>query len=109
MAYSNPKNELQAAWVLLRLDLREAAAAHRSAAAARIAALPATPPDPAVVEPIARLIVEQLQRETSADEPSPTLRILKKTFRPSPADKRCQRIQKTFNAYLKAWQAQSAG
>jgi hypothetical protein len=109
VANQTPRQELQAAWVVLRLGLREAAALQRSVAAPRIAALPAAPPDPSVVEPLARLLVDQLARESAEGEPSPTLRLVKRAFRPSQADKRRRNIEKAFNDYLKAWQAQKTG
>jgi len=109
LADSSTRKELQSAWVLLRLGMREAAATYRSSMAPRISALPAAPPDPATVEPIARHLVEQLRREAAEGEASPTLRLLKKTFRPNVAEKRRRNLEKTFNAYLKTWQAQKSG
>jgi len=86
--------------------MREAAAAHRSPVAARVSALPAVPPDPSEVEPIARLLVGELARESAEGEASPTLRLLKKTFRPNKAEKTRRNVEKMFNSYLKAWKAQ---
>jgi len=89
--------------------MREAAATYKSSMATRISALPAAPPDPESVEPIARRLVEELTREAAEGEASPTLRLLKKTFRPNKAEKRRRNLEKTFNAYLKLWQAQKSG
>jgi hypothetical protein len=102
----NSRRELQSAWVLLRLGMREAAAAYRSPVAPRISALPAAPPDPAEVEPIARRLMEELAREAGEGEASPTVRLLKKTFRPNEAEKKRRNVEKTFNDYLKVWRAQ---
>lgn len=109
MANPTSRKELQSAWVLLRLGMREAAAAHRSPVAPRISALPAVPPDPASVEPIATRLIEELAREAAEGEASPTMRLLKKTFRPNEAEKTRRNIAKTFNDYLRLWQAQKPG
>ena len=106
MAEPTSKKELQAAWVLLRLGMREAASEYRSSAAARVSALPAVPPDPSSVEPLARLLVDQLARESAGGEASPTIRLLKKTFRPNDAERTRRNLEKAFNDYLKAWRGQ---
>jgi hypothetical protein len=106
LATPTTRKELQAAWVLLRLALREAAADHRSSLAPRISALPAVSPDPASVEPIAQTLVGELSREAGEGERSPTVRLLKKTFRPNKAEKRRRHVQKAFNDYLRLWKAQ---
>ncbi len=103
------RKELQSAWVLLRLGMREAAAAYRSPVAPRISALPAVPPDPASVEPIARHLIEELAREAGKGEASPIIRLLKRTFRPNEAEKTRRNVEKTFNDYVKLWQAQKPG
>ena len=109
MAEPTSKKQLQEAWVLLRLGLREAAAAYNSPFAARISALPAIPPDPKFVEPLARRLVEEMTREAGEGELSPTIRLLKKTFRPNDAEKKRRNIEKTFNSYLSLWQGRQTG
>jgi hypothetical protein len=103
------RKELQSAWVLLRLGMREAAAAYGSPMAPRINALPAVPPDPASVEPVASHLIEELALRAAEGETSPTIRLLKKTFRPNEAEKTRRNVEKTFNDYVKLWQAQKPG
>jgi hypothetical protein len=90
--------------VVLRLGLREAASSYRSPQLPRVNALPAEPPDPETVGPIARRLAEELAHEAAEGEASPTVRLLKKTFRPNEAEKTRRSLEKAFNAYLKVWQ-----
>jgi hypothetical protein len=100
------KKQLQSAWVLLRFEMRDAASASRMPVLPRVNALPAEPPDPVSVEPTARNIIDALAKKAAEGEASPTIRLLKKAFRPNEAEKRRRKIEKLFNAYLKAWETQ---
>jgi hypothetical protein len=99
----SPRKELESAWVVLRLALRNAAKQYAPRLLERASGLGAQPSDPAQVEPIARKLNEMLGEEAGAGQASPTLRLLKNTFRPSDAERERRNLEKAFNAYLELW------
>jgi len=96
---------LGASWQVFRLTLRDVAAEYARAHAARIASLPLEPTDPERLAPVVHAVLSELQRDSVAEEASPVLRAVKKTFRPSAEERDERRLKRAFDAYARAWQA----
>jgi hypothetical protein len=101
------RKELQSAWMVLRLAIRNAATQYAPRHVERAGTLGGQPLDPAQVEPLARRLNEELAQQAGEGEASPTVRFFKNTFRPSDAEKERRNLEKAFNAYLDAWRAQT--
>ncbi len=106
---SSSSQAIKSAWVILRLGIRDAARTHRSPQMSRADALPVDPPEPEKVEPILRRLVEELSLEAAEGEKSPTMRLLKQTFKPNKAELQRRNLEKAFKDYRKAWDSKSQG
>ena len=53
-------------------------------------------------------ILAELDRSCAAEEASPVLRVIKRTFRPSREEQYRKRLKKAFDAYSGAWRARAA-
>ncbi|MBK8594788.1 MAG: hypothetical protein IPP07_31605 [Holophagales bacterium] len=99
---------LGAAWQVFRFTLRDTAAEYAKAHMTRIASLPLEPTDPDRVAPFVSAVLAELDRSSVADEASPVLRAMQKTFRPTREQKYRRRLAKAFDAYGSAWRARPA-
>ena len=97
---------LGSSWQVFRLTLRDTASEYARAHAPRVASLPLEPTDPERLAPVVRAVLGELDRDLAADEASPVLRLVKRTFTPSREERDRRRLKKTFDAYVKAWRAQ---
>ena len=100
------RKELQSAWMVLRLAIRNAASQYAPRHVERANALGGQPLDPEQVGPLAHRLNDDLAEQAGEGEASPTMRFLKNKFRPSDAEKERRNLEKAFNAYLDAWRAQ---
>ncbi len=99
---------LGANWQLFRFTLRDTAAEYAKAHVPRIAGLPLEPTDPERLAPVVEAVLAELDRSSVAEEASPVLRALKRTFRPSREEKYRKRLKKAFESYAGAWKARAA-
>jgi hypothetical protein len=100
---------LGATWQVFRFTLRDTASEYAKAHVHRISSLPLEPTDPERLEPIVSAVLAELDRDSAAEEASPVLRAIKKTFSPSREEKYRKRLKKAFDAYAGAWRARAAG
>jgi len=102
------EKKLGATWQVFRLTLRDTAGEYARAHLARVSAFPLEPTDPERLAPVVDAILAKLDRSSVAEEASPVLRAIKKTFRPSREEKYRKRLKKAFDAYASAWKARAA-
>ncbi len=100
--------KVRASWQVFRLTLRDTAGEYAKAHQARISAFPLEPTDPERLAPVVDAILAELDRSSVAEEASPVLRAIKKTFKPSREEKYRKRLKKAFDAYASAWKARAA-
>lgn len=100
---------LGATWQVFRFTLRDTAAEWAKGHSARVGSLPLEPTDPERLAPMVRAVLAELDRDSTADEASPVLRAVRKAFKPSQEEKDRRRLKTSFDAYVKAWQAQGRG
>ena len=100
------KKALDSAWQVLRLALRTATMEFAERHAPRVSALSGQPVDPEQVAQLASQIEAELERLSGEGQASPVVRFVQKIFRPNRAEKERRRLQKAFNAYLSAWNAE---
>ncbi len=75
---------------------------------ARVSSFPLEPTDPERLAPVVDAILAELDRSSVAEEASPVLRAIKKTFQPSREEQYRKRLKKAFDAYVGAWKARAA-
>jgi hypothetical protein len=102
-------SELRKSWQVFRFTLRDTAGEYAKAHLARIASLPLEPTDPERLAPVVHAVLAELDRDAAADEASPVLRAVRRTFRPSPEERERRRLKRSFDAFTRAWQAQARG
>jgi hypothetical protein len=101
--------QLNDAWVLLRLNLRDISRDYVSNHKKAVEGLPLEPTDPERIAPMVKSMASELDRMAGGSEKSPVLRKIKKAFLPNDYEKSRRRIVKSFNVYLKAWAADNSG
>ncbi|MBK6406193.1 MAG: hypothetical protein IPN03_23180 [Holophagales bacterium] len=99
---------LGATWQVFRLTLRDTAGEYARAHLARVSAFPLEPTAPERLAPVVDAILAELDRSCAAEEASPVLRVIKRTFRPSREEQYRKRLKKAFDAYSGAWRARAA-
>lgn len=101
------EKKLGATWQVFRLTLRDTAGEYARAHLARVSAFPLEPTEPERLAPVVDAILAELDRSSVADEASPVLRAINRTFRPSREEKYRKRLKKAFDAYASAWKAKA--
>ena len=102
------EKKLGASWQVFRFTLRDTAGEYAKAHVPRVAALPLEPTDPERLAPVIHAILSELDRSSIAEQASPVLRVISKTFWPSREEKYRKRLKKAFDAYAKVWRARAA-
>lgn len=102
------EKKLGASWQVFRFTLRDTAGEYAKAHLARVSSLPLEPTDPERLAPVVDAILAELDRSSVAEEASPVLRAIKKTFKPSREEQYRKRLKKAFDAYVGAWKARAA-
>ncbi len=96
---------LGSTWQVFRLTLRYTAATNTKDLMHRIQQLPLEPTDPERLAPLVHAVFSEIDRDSEAEEKSPVLRAVQKAFRPTEGQKDRRKLKKSFDAYVKAWQA----
>lgn len=100
---------LGATWQVFRFTLRDTVAEYAKAHASRMSSFPLEPVEPSNVAPVVNAVLAELDRSSAADEESPVLRAVQRTFRPTREQKYRRRLQKAFDAYGKTWRVRASG
>lgn len=101
------RKELDAAWRVFRLTLRDTALQFSKSYASRVNSIPLEAVDPERVAPLVHGVVGELDQMSTAGEASPVLRALKRALKPTEAERSRKRLATAFEQYAKAWNAQT--